>query len=212
MPLSDWINLGSELLELGTDMRRRLELSKRFPEAIEAYTELGIVCEASKLNFQNSTTFLGYSSTYWSKGRLFDGCALTCQALVDPLNRTIEVIYVPEEGVFVQRDSRVLWLLNWANEQVSVGRFHIYSKASTLHRPDLMRLAYHCTMSYDKLDKGELRRLIGNVLGNVKSTCTRFAPVIQALRDQSIDISRTGKLEDRRVRRSKRSSDRQPVS
>lgn len=191
MPLSDWIGLG---LDTVGRLQGQAQLKKQFPDDYPYFVELGNVCGQAKFDFKLSPSFPGYVCTMWIKGWT-SGAKMPMVALLDPQRKTIEVNYAPVEAIFVQRDERLMRLLNWVNERLTVGRFQVQCKAKTLIRSDLMQLAYHQTLHYPHLKMDQFRSLIGNMLSQATAFNTRFVPIIQSLADQKLEVGRTGELE-----------------
>jgi len=185
-----WISAGLDSVSAWQGLT---QFKKQFPDDYRYLDELGNIALNSKFDFKLSPSFPGYVASTWLKSWT-SAVKLPTVMLLDPIQKTVEVNYAPVEAIFVQRDERVMWLLNWINEQLTVGRLQVKCTTKSLIRSDLMQLAYHQTLHYPYLTIDQFRILVGNMLSQVSGFYTRFVPVIQALADQKLEINQTGEL------------------
>lgn len=186
-----WISVGLDSVSAWQGLT---QFKRQFPDDYRYLDELGNIALNSKFDFKLSPSFPGYVASSWLKSWT-SGAKLPMVMLLDPIQKTVEVNYAPVEAIFVQRDERVMRLLNWINERLTVGRFQVKCTTKSLIRSDLIQLAYHQTLHYPHLQMDQFRILVGNMLSQVTAFYTRFVPLIQLVAEQKLEVGRTGKLE-----------------
>ncbi len=186
-----WISAGLDSVSAWQGLT---QFKKQFPHDYRYFDELGNIALNSKFDFKLSPSFPGYVASSWLKSWT-SAAKLPMVMLLDPIQKTVEVSYAPVEAVFVQKDARMMRLLNWVNERLMVGRFQVQCTTKSMIRSDLMQLAYHQTLHYPHLKPDQFRGLVGNMLSQATSFYTRYVPIIQALAEQKLEIGWGGELE-----------------
>ncbi len=180
-----WISAGLDSVSAWQGLT---QFKKQFPHDYRYFDELGNIALNSKFDFKLSPSFPGYVASSWLKSWT-SAAKLPMVMLLDPIQKTVEVSYAPVEAVFVQKDARMMRLLNWVNERLMVGRFQVQCTTKSMIRSDLMQLAYHQTLHYPHLKPDQFRGLVGNMLSQATSFYTRYVPIIQALAEQKLDLA-----------------------